>query len=74
MKTLLAIAIMLLPGAAWAGSQCQYIGSQLYCSDDSGGTINGSHIGNTDYYTGTTGDGRSWQKSCYNIGTTRYCD
>jgi hypothetical protein len=74
MRLAIAIILTCMASAAWAGSQCQYIGSQLYCSDDSGGTVNGSRIGNTDYYTGTDGNGRSWQKSCYYIGTTRYCD
>jgi hypothetical protein len=79
MKVLLAIAIMVLPGAAMAGSTCQVIGNQTFCTGDNGGSVTGQRIGDFDFYNGTTrdpntGQTRTFNQTCQWVGNMRVCN
>jgi hypothetical protein len=77
LKALIALCVMLLPGAAWAGSTCYTIGTTVYCNgtgDNAGASSSGYSIGKNQYYNGQDAHGRNWSLSCYYIGNTRYCN
>jgi hypothetical protein len=79
MKALLAIAIMLLPGAAWAGSNCYMLGNQWICNGDNQLNSNSYQLGNQTITNGTyrdpnSGQTRTFNQSCYWLGNQRICN
>jgi hypothetical protein len=74
LKSLIALCVMLLPGAAWAGSSCYFIGDTQYCNGDNGAFVTGTQIGGSTYWNGRNSDGSTIRQHCYYIGETRYCN
>jgi hypothetical protein len=82
MKPLLAIAIMLLPGVASAGSNCYQLGNQWVCDGNGGGgswNTQTYQLGNQSITSGTyrdrdSGQTRSFNRTCYWLGNQRICD
>jgi hypothetical protein len=76
-RAFIAIAIMVLPGAAWAQT-CQNIGGTTYCSGSNGSSYTGQRIGGTTYWNGTVstpdGNREPFRKTCQTIGATTYCN
>lgn len=65
---LIAAALWISTSMARADTNCQYIGSQLYCSDSDGGTSHSRRIGNSTY--GTDSYGNTWNSR--RIGDSTY--